>query len=229
MEISYLVFELALIFIPGFIWMKIHRRYGSKSEQKQFDLILNTFIFGVLSYAVLYVIYWFFGYRLQLFDLDVQNKKLFFQPNVFVEIFLASIIAVICGIITLYVENYKCFTKFVQLIGATHTFGGEDLWDYVFSLPIKNSDLVHFRDFEQRVTYSGLVAAYSESEKLRELILDEVKVFDFEGTKMYEMSRMYLARPRENIHLEFPLPLTQRRSRNRRFTRRLLRRVWRRR
>jgi len=28
LSVSTLFFELALIFIPGFIWMKIHSRYG---------------------------------------------------------------------------------------------------------------------------------------------------------------------------------------------------------
>jgi len=56
LSVSTLFFELALIFIPGFIWMKIHSRYGFKGEKTQFDLILNAFIFGVLSYTVLYFI-----------------------------------------------------------------------------------------------------------------------------------------------------------------------------
>ena len=49
LNVSSLFFEMALIFMPGFIWMKIHTRYGAKGEVTQFDMILNTFIFGVLS------------------------------------------------------------------------------------------------------------------------------------------------------------------------------------
>jgi Family of unknown function (DUF6338) len=204
LNVSSLFFELALIFIPGFIWMKIHCLYGYKGEKKQFDLILNTFIFGVLSYAILYVIYHLLGSHLRLFDLDADNKKLI-QPEIFPEIFYAAIIAVIGGIVTLYIENYKLFTTFVRKIGATNTFGDEDLWDYVFNLRSKNSDFVHLRDFEQRVTYAGIVHSFSESGQLRELVLDRVIVYDFEGTEMYKVPRLYLARPRENIHIEFPI------------------------
>ncbi len=52
LNVSTLFFELALIFIPGFIWMKIHSRYGLRGDKTQFDLILNAFIFGVLSYGL---------------------------------------------------------------------------------------------------------------------------------------------------------------------------------
>jgi ABC-type Fe3+-siderophore transport system permease subunit len=67
-SVSSLFFDLALLFIPGFIWMKIHARYGPKIERTQFDLFLNAFIFGVLSYAILYLIYWFKGWNLRVGD-----------------------------------------------------------------------------------------------------------------------------------------------------------------
>jgi hypothetical protein len=204
LSVSALFFELALIFIPGFIWMKIHTRYGPKGEKKQFDLILNTFIFGVLSYTILYIVYWYFGLNLKVFDLQADNKKLI-QPAIFPEIFLAAIIAVIGGILTLYIENYKIFTQFAQRIGATRTFGDEDVWDFVFNSRSKAADFVHFRDFDQRVTYAGIVESFSESGQLRELVLRDVIVYDFEGTPMYQVSRLYLARARDNIHIELPV------------------------
>jgi hypothetical protein len=204
LSVSSLVFELALIFIPGFIWMKIHCQYGYKGEKKQFDLILNTFIFGVLSYAILYAIYRLFGSNLRLFDLDAESKKLI-QPEIFPEIFYAAIIAVIGGIVTLYIENYKLFTTFVQRIRATNTFGDEDVWDYTFNSRTKSADFVHFRDLEQRVTYAGIVQSFSETGRLRELVLDQVIVYDFDGNEMYKVPRLYLARPPEHIHIEFPI------------------------
>jgi hypothetical protein len=116
--VSSLFFELAVIFIPGFIWMKIHSRYGFKGEKTQFDLILNSFIFGVLSYAFLYMIYAYKGWMLKIFDLDSDSKKLL-QPEIFPEIVAAVGISIIGGIVTLYVENHKLFTRLVQSIGAT--------------------------------------------------------------------------------------------------------------
>src|ERR1700730_9383290 len=151
--VSSLFFELAVIFIPGFIWMKIHSRYGFKGEKTQFDLILNSFIFGVLSYAFLYMIYAHKGWMLKIFDLDSDSKKLL-QPEIFPEIVAAVGISIIGGIVTLYVENHKLFTRLVQSIGATKTYGDEDVWDFVFNARSRAVDFVHFRDFEQRVTYA---------------------------------------------------------------------------
>jgi hypothetical protein len=198
LNVSSLFFELALIFIPGFIWMKIHSRYGFKGEKTQFDLILNAFIFGVLSYAFLYIVYRYQGWDLKLFELESDSKKLI-QPDVFPEIMEAMLIAVIAGVLGLYMENHKLFTRFVQKIGATKTYGDEDVWDFVFNSRSRAVNFVHFRDFEQRVTYAGFVEIFSETGRLREMVLREVIVYDFRGTEMYRVPRLYLAKDPVNV------------------------------
>lgn len=203
-SVSSLFFDLALIFMPGFIWMKIHTRYGPKIERTQFDLILNAFIFGVLSYAILFSIYWCKGWSLKLFELEASSDRLI-QPNVFPEILWAAVIAIVGGLVGLYVENYKLLTRFVQWIRATNTYGDEDVWDFVFNSHSRTADFVHFRDFNQRVTYAGIVQTFSESGQLRELVLRDVIVYDFEGNEMYRVPVLYLARDRADIHIEFPI------------------------
>jgi hypothetical protein len=204
LNVSSLFFELALIFIPGFIWMKIHSRYGIRGEKPQFDLILNAFIFGVLSYAILYSIYRFNSWSLKIFELEPESKKLV-PPEIFPEILAAAVIAVVGGVLSLYVENHKLFTRFVQMIGATKTYGDEDVWDFVFNSGSSAVNFVHLPDFEQRVTYASFVETFSESGQRREIVLSDVAVYDFEGTEMYRVPRLYLARGRENLHIEFPI------------------------
>ena len=203
LNVSTLFFELALIFMPGFIWMKIHTSYGAKGEPTQFDMILNAFIFGVISYAVLDGIYWMRGVKLHILDLDINSTKLL-QPDTFQDILFSMLIAIILSVLYLYIENYKIFTRFIQRIRATKTFGDEDVWDFVFNSSSSSVNFVYFRDFEQKTVYAGYVDVFSESGQMRELVLRDVYVYDFEGTEMYRMPRMYLARARENIHIEFP-------------------------
>jgi Family of unknown function (DUF6338) len=179
-------------------------KVGIKGEKAQFDLILNAFMFGVLSYAILDILYQRGGWSLKLFDLETDSKKLI-QPEVFPEIAAAAGIAIFGGVLSLYIENYKLFTRFVQKIGATKTYGDEDVWDFVFNSSSPTASFVHFRDFEQRVTYAGYVQTFSESGQLREIVLSDVVVYDFDGVEMYRVSSLYLARDRENIHIEFPI------------------------
>jgi Family of unknown function (DUF6338) len=203
LNVSTLFFELAVIFLPGFIWMKIYTYYGAKGARSQFDMILNAFIFGVISYAILLAIYSVKGIPLNVLNIDSDSKKLL-DPKILPEIIYAICIAIICGIISLYVENFKIFTLFVQWIGATKRFGDEDVWDFTFNSRSRGMGYVHFRDFERSVVYAGYVICFSESGELRELLLVNVIVYDFGGNKMYEVPRLYLARERHDVHIEFP-------------------------
>jgi hypothetical protein len=204
LTVSTLFFELALIFIPGFVWMKIHSRYGSKGNKTPFDLVLNAFIFGVLSYGFLYIAYRYDGRALKIFELDSDSRKLI-QPEIFPEILTAVVISVIGGVLSLYVENRKLFTRFVRKIGATRTYSDEDVWDSIFNSSSRAAIFVHFRDFEQRVTYAGFVELFSECGPLREIVLRDVSVYDFEHTEMYRVHSLYLAKESKNIHIEFPV------------------------
>jgi hypothetical protein len=205
LNVSSLFFEIALLLLPGFVWMKIHTKYGAKGEITQFDMILNAFLFGIIAYAVLYLIYWKFNIPMHIVSLDVDSKKLF-QPESFVDIFAATGIAILLAILHLYGENYKLFTRFVQVIKATKTFGDEDVWDFVFnSSSVSSVDYLHFRDFENQVVYAGYLNIFSKSGQLRELVLRDVIVYDFDGQEMYKAAHMYLARERDKIHIEFPV------------------------
>jgi hypothetical protein len=75
----------------------------------------------------------------------------------------------------------------------------------MFNSSLIATKFVHVRDFEQRVTYAGFVEVFSESGQLREIVLRDVAVYDFEGAEMYQVPRLYLAKARENIHIEFPI------------------------
>ena len=159
--VSSLFFELAIIFLPGFLWMKIHTKYGAKRERSQFDLILNAFLFGVVSYIILMLIYRAGGWRLNVLALDQDSKKLL-DSAILPEILQATLIALCCGILFVYAENRKFLTRTFQRIGLTKRFGDEDVWDFVFNSNSVGVEWIYFRDFSERVVYCGYVRLFSE-------------------------------------------------------------------
>ena len=57
---------------------------------------------------------------------------------------------------------------------------------------------------KKKLTYTGWVEAFSESEKQREIVLRDVIVYDFDSRAIMETERVYLARKADNIDIEFP-------------------------
>jgi hypothetical protein len=199
--------QIIVIFIPGIIWERIDAQYGRNRATQQWDILRRTFIFGFVAYFVTFALFWcvsflFEGWDFKLFDFKKDGT--FLDGVAFKQIAAASIVAMACAILWLYATNYKCFTRFLQWMAATKRYGDEDVWDYMFNSGRAEVEYVHVRDFEKKITYAGWVEVWSESEKQRELVLRDVIVYDFEGKKLFETPRVYLARKADNIDIEFP-------------------------
>lgn len=204
-------FQLVVIFIPGIIWERVDCAYGREHPKEQWDVIRRSFVFGLASYGVLYGVAWALGYvfgDLGLKMPQLKKEEAFLDASTFREIFFASLVAVICSIVWLYVTNYKLITRFLQAIGATKRYGDEDIWEFMFNSRRAEVEFVNLRDFKKKLTYTGWVEAFSESEKQREIVLRDVIVYDFDSNIIMETERVYLARSADNIDIEFPYKAT---------------------
>lgn len=204
MKIDLLFIQIAVIFLPGLIWAGLDSRYALKSKPSEFQYILRAFLFGIASYVVTFSLYSGLGCAFSLSDISDAASKGIFTPAIAKEIASATLVGTILAVLWLYVSNYKVDTRLLQWIGATKTYGDEDVWDFTFNSSAAAVEYVHFRDFENKIVYAGWVREFSETGALRELVLRDVEVFDFEGNLLFETPLIYLARKPENIHVEFP-------------------------
>jgi hypothetical protein len=200
MDIFFL--QLAIIFLPGIIWERIDTQYGLKRPPAQFDILRRSFVFGLILYTLTYGLYLIIG---RPFDyVEPKKDSTFLAASFFDEIAVASFLSLITSTLWLYISRFKVLTRFMQKIKATKRFGDEDVWDFTFNSDSANVEYVHLRDFDKEIVYSGWVEAFSETDKIRELVLRDVKVFNFEGVELFDTPRVYIARPMDNIDIEFP-------------------------
>lgn len=196
-------FQLAIIFLPGLIWERISTRYALKRSPTQFEIALRTFIFGLTAYAITFMLYGLFGLD---FVIPEIKRDAGFLERKFLNQFAAAIaVSLVCSVLWLYLINYKVLGTALRIIGATKSFGQEDVWDFVFNSPAAAVEYVYVRDYDKQKVFSGWVGAFSESAEARELLLRNVQVFDLEGNLLYEVPLMYIGRKREDIDIEFPI------------------------
>jgi len=203
-ELNLFIAQLAVVFLPGLIWARIDVRYASKVKPTEIEFALKAFTYGVATYAFVFLFYKSQGWHFDLTDLSDADKKSVIGKNVVDEIIYAIAFGFALSVIWIYANNYKIFTRFLQFIKATKRFGDEDVWDFTFNSDSPSVEYVHLRDFNKKVTYAGYVKAFSETGRLRELVLRDVIVYDFDGAEMFKVPLIYLARPPEDIHIEFP-------------------------
>ena len=204
-------FQLVIIFVPGIIWERMDNAYGREHPKEQWDVVRRSFIFGLASYGILFGISWGLSWHFGDLGLkipQIKKEESFLDAHVFKEIFLASLVSLVCSILWLYITNYKLITRFLQLISATKRYGDEDIWDFTFNSRRAEVEYVHIRDFDKKLVYTGWVEAFSESEKQREIVLRDVILYDFDSRVIMETERVYLARKADNIDIEFPYKAT---------------------
>lgn len=201
---DYFFFQLAIIFLPGLLWERIASKYALKRPPTQFETALRTFVFGLTSYAITYLIYGAVGAE---FILPEIKRDAGFLERKYLGQFVAAIaVSLVCAVFWLYLLNYKLLGGFLRFIRATKSYGQEDLWDFVFNSPEPSSEYVYVRDYERNKVFSGWVRGFSQGEDVRELLLRDVHVYDLEGQLLYESPLMYIGRARDKIDVEFPGP-----------------------
>jgi len=199
-----LILQLAILFIPGIIWAGLESKYALKVKLTDTEFVIRAFLFGVSTYLVTFFLYTLFGFNFEFANLSEASTKFILRSEHIKEIFCATLVGIMMAIIWLYAERYKWLTLLLQKINATRKFGDEDVWDFTLNSGLINFEYIHFRDFSQKMVYCGWVNTFSETEKLRELLLRNVEAYDFEGNKLFEVPFLYIAREPQNIHIEFP-------------------------
>ena len=143
------------------------------------------------------------GCNFSLLETSGSESNIFLSKEFIDEISISVPFSFLLAVIWIYAATYKWLTRFLHLIRATKKYGDEDVWDLAFNSPEMGSEYVHVRDFDKNITYAGWVSAFSDTGKLRELLLSDALIYDDsgEGTKIW---LLYIARDKTDIHIEFP-------------------------
>lgn len=56
-----LLVQLAIVFLPGLIWAQLDVRYAQKAKPSQAEFLIRAFIFGLMTYAAVYIVYAWLG------------------------------------------------------------------------------------------------------------------------------------------------------------------------
>jgi hypothetical protein len=165
---------------------------------------MRALVFGLSSYAVTYLAFWALRIEFTLVDFTQVDKQNVITAAVAKQIGVATVVGLLLSVLWMYCVNYKVMTRFLQKIKATKSFGDEDVWDFVFNSNDAAAEYVHVRDFENKIVYAGWVNVFSETGRLRELVLINVEVWDFDANLLFETPRVYISRKTEGLHVEFP-------------------------
>lgn len=201
---DFVIAELALVFLPGIIWANLDSKYVNGSQTNQFNTIIKSFMFGVTTYSILFLIYGVFGKEFSYDKVTAVSADFELRP--FLDEIVFSIpLALILSIFWMYIQNYRILTRFLHFIHASERFGDQDVWTFTLNSGEPHVEYVNVRDLENNLTYSGWVNSFSEKEEIRELLLEDAIIYnDEDGDELSRSPHLYISLTKAHIIMEFP-------------------------
>lgn len=208
MNINLSIIRLALVALPGLIALKLYRKLRGSRPKKVWEDFIEILIFSLASYLIIALLSNLVASSSQRNSIDGLSK-LFLDDKSKIEwpqIGWACLVGIALAFIAAYIHKFKLVFRLARLIKASDKQGDEDVWDcFHKDLGEGEDNWVLLRDSESSLSYHGYVRSYSESEKNREIVLQDVNVYHEDSTDIiYAVSKLYYSRPSHTISIEVP-------------------------
>lgn len=192
---SELTVQLILLLLPGALSALVVERLTVHPTWSQFRFVLYSILLGAASYATLDLVLRVTGWslapvsgRLSVWGALATDGQTI--PSE--ELLLACVVGLLLGLLLTRSVQNKWLHRLGKRLGATTKYGDENLFSYFLASP--ETDWVFISDKEKGLTYEGLLQSFSESERVREVLLLNARVYTYEDSSfLYELKHLYLS------------------------------------
>lgn len=208
MGVSILLIRIILLTLPGLITYIVYYKLVRRKNKNSWEDFLKIFVFSLINYLILFLI----KFVINLFKNNptyLLSYNALFSERAYIpgdEIFFSALIGLFMGFVFSLISKKQYINKIGKKLKVTKRDSEEDVWNDFFDK--FGSRYVYVRDQRRNLIYFGFISNYSESDKEREIIINDVWVFsDFvEGKreKLYEVDSLYLSRDKNEITIEVP-------------------------
>lgn len=212
MEITEFTIKCLILGLPGIIAYNLSEKLIVRKQQDVTSYISTVLLYSIISYILTSVHFALFTSHDINYVYDIICISHFDHNELQIMIF-GCIYSILVAWIIGFCYRFNLINRIAIYFGATKRFGDVDVWHYFndSNMDEKNDGYVYVRDLKANLTYYGYIALYSDSGMERELLLSNVSVYsnsDSQGNSvLYEVAHLYLARNRDDLSIEVPMPL----------------------
>lgn len=187
--------------IPGVVSVSIINYLTGKKQS--IDILNITYIFVlsgfsyILSNFIIFIVNFLPHVRLEYANIPEiisGNTNAIGTLHLILSIFASFIIALLLT----YAISKNLLFKLSNWLRVSNRTDNEDVWDKLFD----EQPWIIFRDYTTNHTYYGRVAKASDNKEEREILLDEVTVYDDTGEELYKMKNIYFCRKSSEFSIE---------------------------
>lgn len=197
-NVSLLLIKMVFLIIPGAVTLYVFEKLTGSRKAKDWKEIVTLVFFSVLSYAIYAGIAACWGSKDYAFLTTLYEEK---KQIPWADILYASLISIVIAFVAAYFNRYKIINKIGKFLKATNRYGDEDVWNYFHNMP--DTEWVVVRDHKTNLAYYSAIAVFSDSDKAREILLQDADIFDNKsGAFLYSVDAMYFSRNQYDLTIE---------------------------
>lgn len=230
MDLSMTAVTLAFLALPGLVASQLYRKWRGRRQKEAWESFVEILFFSLISYSLYVIVEGASVYAWHFFVPPAQpTTRPTTQPagqqavagafdgllailydkttGPAVERLLITVILPTCAIsvILAALASLAHSNSWVCVLGqrshVSSRAGDEDVWEQF--LNTKRIRWVQCRDKKTGLAFYGAIKRYSDSGRIRELVLEKVKVTDSaSGAFLYEAKTIYLAREASDLTIE---------------------------
>lgn len=204
MGITDFTFRLILLFIPGIISFIIIDNLTIHKETKIHHWLIYSLLLGFLSYMPWTVL---IDIIQSIYDVNLPFQFVTNLINTnttinFYEITIASITAIMWGLLFAKAINGSWLFRITTKFGISRKFTEIDAWANFLAL--YNPDFVRVRDLAQGYTYQGILVSSSDANDRDGIVLQDVSVYDSDNPEnpLYHVEVIYIPQKMEELLVE---------------------------
>ena len=200
MQISDLMIRLIILIIPGIVATLIVDTLTTHREWNPFRFSIYSVLLGVASYTFYQLFLYLWSLLIVLYPSFPTPPSLtfwlsLFNNNILIsehEVFFACLFGLLLSLLITGFINNQYLNGIANKLKLSDKFGEGEL----FTQFIRQKDIqwVWVRCKTTGLTYDGYINNYAETEKLQEIELNDVTVYNSEDSQeLYKLSKIYLA------------------------------------
>lgn len=224
MDLSTFTYKIILIFFPGIISFIIFDLLSGHKEYKTERFFLLSFVFGIASYFLSFILYYFITFIICCSDIIIYKFPIcetfrhnFYSTSILIsnthifndklfnsyEFFISTILSIVfVAPVISYITYHKLLFKISRKYNITNDHGHIDVLSFLFNS--KDVEWIVVRDKETEITYQGWLHSFSDGNGKDEMLLSDVKVYKNDGAEIYETEWLYLSYKPDKIIIESP-------------------------
>ena len=202
MDIVDFVLQFFIFLIPGICSTLLYDSLNIRKERHYYIEILRLFFVSFISFAVVDLLICgitklFHGLTWKPIDIVHQIGTKGLQIPI-INVAVATGVAILFTGILVKARSGNWLFRFANKLHLTKRIDNQPVWEHAFD----RNDIVVVRDKVTTNTYYGRVVAFSDNSEIRELILEDVYIYDQEGDRLYHTESVYLSRNHNEFTVE---------------------------